>query len=80
MTRVCGSCKWAKRIPQDMRLRECRGGPPQAIVIQGPQGVMIQTVFPNVSADQEAPKCFEAGIYGLDDLEISNVIEHEENN
>ncbi len=81
MTRVCGGCKWAKRIPQDVRLRQCMGGPPQAIVIQGPQGVMIQTVFPNVSADQEAPACHEEGVYGLDDLVVTNdlVIEHDNN-
>lgn len=71
---TCGRCKWAKPIPADMRMRACMFGPPQllATLVQTPEGTAQQIAGfrPNVSINDEAPSCFEAGIYGLDALDI----------
>ena len=73
---TCGKCKYAKPIPNDLRVRVCMFGPPQLIAMPisaGPQGVQVQITGyrPNVGVGDEAPGCFTAGIYGLDGLEIA---------
>lgn len=83
--KTCGTCKWAKAIAGDLRMRVCMYGPPSIIVMpqQTPQGIMPVpvTVRPNVGINDEAPSCHSAGVYGLDDLvfEPAGVIEHEAN-
>lgn len=54
-------------------MRICMVGPPQPVVMpmRTPQGMgaQITMMFPSVPVTQEAPGCYEAGVYGLDDLE-----------
>lgn len=59
----CKSCKYAApyqgpdgRI--DWNLRSCHGGPPQAILMPGAQGVMLSCVWPTVKASDYC-RCFE---------------------
>lgn len=67
-----GQCKWAKPIPGNPNEMVCMGGRPQVIVVpqkmpNGQTAVTVQTVYPNVMARDEAPGCFEAGKYGVED-------------
>jgi hypothetical protein len=66
---TCGQCNAAKPIPGDPKHRTCMGDRPQIIVVpqQMPNGktmAAVQTCFPQVAANQEAPRCFVPGVYG----------------
>jgi hypothetical protein len=61
---TCGQCRWAKSVPQDLRIRVCMFGPPQLVVIPTPQGMQIAPMRPSVTVNEEAPSCFETGVYG----------------
>lgn len=74
----CGQCKFAKAIPADLKVKVCMFGPPQiaSMPIQTPKGMAMQTgtFRPNVGVNDEAPSCFERGIYGLDAMMAQNDI------
>jgi hypothetical protein len=38
----------------------------------GRLGGQMQTLRPNVGINDEAPSCFEAGVYGLDAILLAN--------
>jgi hypothetical protein len=51
---VCGNCKFAKVIPQDLSKRVCGGAPPTPMVVPSPQGMTMQMTRPVVEATMPA--------------------------
>ena len=73
----CGQCKHAKSFAGLFQQRVCMYGPPTIVLMpvtlpDGRLGGQTQTLRPNVGINDEAPSCFEAGVYGLDAILLAN--------
>ena len=73
----CGACAHAKPIPGNLMQRVCRGGPPQIIVLPGPQGIVMQTAFPNVGVGDEACGAFKRKLVLPDPIADQEMVEVE---
>lgn len=43
----CGNCSFASTVPQDLKIRVCKGGPPQAVLMANG----LQFVYPIVQPE-----------------------------
>ena len=56
----CGSCRYAKFVPQDVTKRVCWGAPPSAAIVPGPGGRAAQQMIrPIVSISDDACALYE---------------------
>lgn len=57
---VCGNCRFAVPVPQDMRKISCRGTPPTPVVLGGqqtPMGLQLQIECYWPQLDTATPAC-----------------------
>jgi hypothetical protein len=60
LVKRCGSCKYAKIMPQDVTKRICWGAPPSATIVPGPGGRPAQQMIrPIVSISDDACALYE---------------------
>jgi hypothetical protein len=64
----CGNCAFAYTMPDDLTIRACKGGPPQAIMIPVRGSVSLQYVYPIVKPEND-PCAFHKHKTFLDTLE-----------
>lgn len=52
----CGTCKFAKLVPQDLAQRVCWGSPPNAMLVpaERPGSMKLQMIRPVVSVSDDA--------------------------
>lgn len=68
MGKTCGNCKhWIARPRNPMDLGslpegECRGGPPQLVVLPTPRGMALQVLYPVTPAPFPGCSRFVAGV------------------
>lgn len=57
---TCGTCQHGKLVVQDMTKRDCKGAPPQLVVLPAKGGVSVQIMYPRINASDEACGAYKA--------------------